>query len=769
MDGNIAYLNCMEPVIVGTHIETNDGHLRTDALASIDQSIAIVSKGTDRSVSEPRSSAAAAMDSVSVDTTDQNAYHNKRKLDEFIPPPLSQPVWSTLETELSNLIQNEDVAKEAILFLQSLPPDTSLPIDVTNGSQQPKQHQQQQQQYIVLPALMQKEQRRAVHEWIKQRLLHIAAADTVEGGTIRIWRAEFRSNMPNKLDHADSRHQSRRNKSSTTLAVAPPRDRPYLQFVLYKENMDTGLATQMLAKRANSFGSSSSSRCGSKGNNNRRIRLGYAGNKDKRGITCQYITIPARDTSIKHLCNVFNKQQQQHGSSHDDRGAHGSGHTQTAGVGMIRVGNFSYTQHELRLGRLRGNRFDIALRNIITHRPSETETCHKTLLKNAVCHLRQSGFINYFGTQRFGKYHNTHITGLAIVQGDYRTAVDTILCPPILDDQNGENGVCTAQQGNNALIRAAQIQWRDRFRAVQDDVSIEARSEIERDAARQMLNVMNHYMQSEIAILQSLCRFPLDYEKAFACITKTMRMMFIHAVQSLFWNKCASYRIDTLGQDIAVGDLVLARSTTVADDGKHELYSGENGEGCPEVVVVTEMDVMNGRYGLDDVVLPLVGVKTRNPDNTSGLYLDSLLAEYKISREMINTLQHRDFHCSGDYRKLICRPNNVEYEIIRYEDELQPLLQTDLMKLSGIDVPHRINNQSHADENSIDVASTSQLTNTASLLGMVIGFTLPSSSYATICLRELMKRPTSSEYQRQLNFGCVSDGTVNEKTAVEMN
>jgi tRNA(Glu) U13 pseudouridine synthase TruD len=39
------------------------------------------------------------------------------------------------------------------------------------------------------------------------------------------------------------------------------------------------------------------------------------------------------------------------------------------------------------------------------------------------------------------------------------------------------------------------------------------------------------------------------------------------------------------------------------------------------------------------------------------------------------------------------------------------------------------------------------------LLAMVVGFTLPSSSHATIARRELMKRPTSSEYQRELKLG----------------
>ena len=47
------------------------------------------------------------------------------------------------------------------------------------------------------------------------------------------------------------------------------------------------------------------------------------------------------------------------------------------------------------------------------------------------------------------------------------------------------------------------------------------------------------------------------------------------------------------------------------------------------------------------------------------------------------------------------------------------------------------------------------------LIGMIIGFTLPASSYATIALRELMRRPTSSEYQSTLRL----EGNCTEKTS----
>jgi tRNA pseudouridine13 synthase len=77
----------------------------------------------------------------------------------------------------------------------------------------------------------------------------------------------------------------------------------------------------------------------------------------------------------------------------------------------------------------------------------------------------------------------------------------------------------------------------------------------------------------------------------------------------------------------------------------------------------------------------------------------------------------------------------VEFEFFEYADPLEPLVQTDLMKLDGVS-----NNQGAPAEQS------------NKLLGMRVELTLPSSAYATIALRELMKRPTSSEFQGELKL-----------------
>jgi tRNA pseudouridine13 synthase len=639
---------------------------------------------TEPVISSPSADSADAIE-TKVATADQAL--RKRKADELAT---SSPEWNVWQSELKAFV-GDDAATEVMEFLQAM---ESSPPKV--GSTM----------FVKLPPVAEKDQRRALHEWIKSRLSSCAAADTVDGH-IRIWHSSFATFMPNKLDN----HRHKR------VVPSAPRNMPFVRFVLYKENMDSGSAMNQITKRGsfNRGGGSGRGR-GGRGRGQgqaQRLRLGYAGNKDKRGITSQFITIPAKDTSVKHLCNVFN------GSKTGE--ACGGGHTRSAGVGMMRVGNFEYCADQLQLGRLRGNRFDVALRNVAvgdSDSDNSPAPLSKEILEQAASAIKSSGFINYFGTQRFGKYHDTHLTGMAVLRGNYEAAVDMILEPKTND---------------RADLYAARVQWQNRFKDMPEGAD---RAAVEKEVAGKVLRCMNGYMQSENAILNSLVRHPLDYKRAYSCIVKTMRMMFIHALQSFLWNKAASFRIDTMCLSIVEGDLVLAEPN---GDGN---AVQNNRDGCPEAKLVTVEDVAMKRYSLEDVVLPLIGAKTRSPGNASGDVFDAVLKEHNLTREMIEQLDEREFQCCGDYRKLICRPTDVDFNIIEYVDELQPLLQTDFMKLHGMDVVRNSAAGEPAKSEGKDL-----------LLAMVVGFSLPSSSYATIFLRELMKRPTSSEYQSDLKLG----------------
>lgn len=93
---------------------------------------------------------------------------------------------------------------------------------------------------------------------------------------------------------------------------------PYVRFVLAKENMDTQSALGVLGRLLHVKPSA----------------FGFAGTKDKRGVTCQYVT--AYRVSARRLCGLRL-------------------------YGMA-LGDYSYCQEELVLGRLAGNRFRLLLR-----------------------------------------------------------------------------------------------------------------------------------------------------------------------------------------------------------------------------------------------------------------------------------------------------------------------------------------------------------------------------------------------------------------------
>lgn len=59
----------------------------------------------------------------------------------------------------------------------------------------------------------------------------------------------------------------------------------------------------------------------------------------------------------------------------------------------LKVGNFHYCAEDLSLGDCSGNHFTVVLRNISATEESVAETLES---------IKSKGFINYFGSQRFG-------------------------------------------------------------------------------------------------------------------------------------------------------------------------------------------------------------------------------------------------------------------------------------------------------------------------------------------------------------------------------
>ena len=113
--------------------------------------------------------------------------------------------------------------------------------------------------------------------------------------------------------------------------------------------------------------------------------IGYAGLKDKNAVTTQVLSVegvtPERVLGIEQPA--------------------------------IEVLWAERHAHKLRVGHLRGNRFELTLRDI----PHDT----LTQIKTATDRLVTEGVSNRFGAQRFGNKNDSHLIGKALVKADWET------------------------------------------------------------------------------------------------------------------------------------------------------------------------------------------------------------------------------------------------------------------------------------------------------------------------------------------------------------
>ncbi|KAI5100371.1 pseudouridylate synthase 7 homolog isoform X3 [Silurus meridionalis] len=400
----------------------------------------------------------------------------------------------------------------------------------------------------------------------------------------------------------------------------------FCHFVLYKENKDTMDAINVLSKflrvRPNVFS--------------------YMGTKDKRAITVQEIAV--LKISAERLAHL-NKC-----------------------LMNLKLGNFSYEKHPLKLGELQGNHFTVVLRNI---------SGSGEQVEQAMTSLRDTGFINYYGMQRFGTTAvPTHQVGRAILQNNWTEVMDLILKP-----RPG------AEKGYLVKCREEWAQTRDPEAALK-------KLPVKRCVEGQLLRGLSKYGKKNIIT-------------AFGMIPRNNRLMYIHSYQSFVWNTMVSRRVEAYGLKAVEGDLILK-------EGIAHILSAEEAE----------------QHSIHNIVMPLPGFDVIYPTHTVGKGYREMLAADNLD---IDSMRHkiRDYSLAGAYRRILICPKDVTWELIHYEDPRVPLVHTDVEKLENKPAPVFLAEGKYR--------------------ALKMEFSLPSSTYATMAIREVLKMDTSIKNQTKLN------------------
>lgn len=229
-----------------------------------------------------------------------------------------------------------------------------------------------------------------------------------------------------------------------------------------------------------------------------------------------------------------------------------------------------------------------------------------------------------------------------------------------------------------------------------------------------------------------------------------MLLLYPHAFQSLVFNTMASRRIREFGLQLIVGDLVYRNkdepNIELEDLRMEELEEDDNSaeelKSSASVVEeeslfkrkvkpLTESDIQSENYTIYDVILPLPGYDITYPDNIVNSWYEEFLEKYGLSSQ---SLKHnvKTYSMPGAYRKLLLKPADMSWEFRRYSTPQETLIASDWEILKDREQAKKINTTE---------------TNDAEHSALLLDFCLPSSAYATMVLRELMKCDTSASGQ----------------------
>ncbi|XP_024113186.1 pseudouridylate synthase PUS7L isoform X1 [Pongo pygmaeus] len=359
----------------------------------------------------------------------------------------------------------------------------------------------------------------------------------------------------------------------------------YTAFTLRKENLEMFEAIGFLAIKLGVIPSDFS----------------YAGLKDKKAITYQAMVV--RKVTPERLKNIEKEIEKK----------------------RMHVFNIRSVDDSLRLGQLKGNHFDIVIRNL-KKQINDSANLRERIME-AIENVKKKGFVNYYGPQRFGKGRKVHTDqiGLALLKNEMMKAIKLFLTPEDLDDP---------------VNRAKKY-----FLQTED--------------AKGTLSLMPEFKVRERALLEALHRFGMTEEgciQAWFSLPHSMRIFYVHAYTSKIWNEAVSYRLETYGARVVQGDLVC-----LDEDIDDENFPNS------KIHLVTEEEVSANMYAIHQVVLPILGYNIQYPKNKVGQWYHDILSSdgLQTCRFKVPTLK---LNVPGCYRQILKHPRNLSYQLMEDHD-----------------------------------------------------------------------------------------------------
>jgi tRNA pseudouridine13 synthase len=577
---------------------------------------------------------------------------------------------------------------------------------------------------VIAPPITDKEKRTQAHQALRRIFPNLLESSMEEDQSLRIKATPPAERKGKNKGKGGGRERGDGPSRSKGQLAWEELGGEYLHFNLYKENKDTMEIIGFLGSKLGG---------GSKA-------FGFAGTKDRRACTVQRVCVKRQTAERMHNFNKI--------------------------LYNAAMGDWEYQPYNLTLGDLKGNEFTITLRDCHFQGEEGMDFAQRrqladTVVSKAISDFSQKGFINYYGLQRFGSFAaSTDAIGRKMLQDDLKGAIDDILAYTDIALSAAEN---TLPQDSTVLVS-------------HDDRNRAKALHIWRTTGKgpAALDILPRKFTAERNIIQHLSSRnsrtgqhdrTTDWQGALMTIPRNLRLMYVHAYQSLVWNVVAGQRWKTYGNTVVAGDLVLVHehappeSINVPQQARGIDTNGEiviNPTGTENANhsaldferarPLSAEEAASGKFSVWDVVLPQPGFDVEYPANEIGeFYTQFMGSEAGGGLDPQNMRRGwREVSLSGGYRKFLAKPlGELAYKVHEYVKPDEQFVRTDLQRIKE-------GTEEGTEENGMEDGEEEE---GEKKIATVLTLRLASSQYATMALRELMKAGGVKAYKPEFMGG----------------